>query len=190
VRDTTAEHRSRRSDPGRRDRIIDIAIDVIAERGVAGTTHRLVAAAADVPLGSMTYHFDSLDELFRLAFERHAAAAFARFDAVLTSVPAGGDPREAVVHIICDESLGYQRDLVVAIELYGLAARRAEFRVITQNWMAASRGALERYFAPEQAPAIDALIEGLVLHATLATEPFDEERVRAAVHRLASRRSG
>ena len=50
--------RARRVDPNRRQRIIDACLDVIAERGVAGTSHRIVAEAADVPLGSMTYHFD------------------------------------------------------------------------------------------------------------------------------------
>ena len=51
-----------RYDPGRRERIIDACLDVIAEHGVAGTSHRRVAAAARVPLGSMTYHFDGMDD--------------------------------------------------------------------------------------------------------------------------------
>ena len=45
---------------------------MIAEHGVAGTTHRLIAAAADVPLGSLTYHFSSLEDLRAQAFQRHA----------------------------------------------------------------------------------------------------------------------
>ena len=40
--------RPRRHDPERRQRIIQACLDVIAERGVAGVSHRLVAAAADV----------------------------------------------------------------------------------------------------------------------------------------------
>ena len=45
----------------------------IAEHGVAGSTHRLIAAAAaDVPLGSLTYHFSSLEDLRAQAFQRHA----------------------------------------------------------------------------------------------------------------------
>jgi len=50
----TPTERRRRKDPGRRDRIIDACLEVIAEHGVAGTSHRRVAAAAGVPLGSMT----------------------------------------------------------------------------------------------------------------------------------------
>ena len=70
---TTAPARApRRYDPERKSRIIEAAIDVIAEFGVAGTTHRRIAAAADVPLGSLTYHFTGLDDLLGQAFTRHA----------------------------------------------------------------------------------------------------------------------
>ena len=46
--------RQRRSEPGRRDRLLQVALEVIIARGVAGATYRLIAEAADVPLGSMT----------------------------------------------------------------------------------------------------------------------------------------
>ena len=60
----------RRFDPERKDRIIEACLDVIAERGVAGTSHRVVAAAAGVPLGSMTYHFDGMADLLHQAFDQ------------------------------------------------------------------------------------------------------------------------
>ncbi|MFE4466103.1 TetR/AcrR family transcriptional regulator [Oerskovia sp. NPDC056781] len=177
----------RRVDPDRKDRIVDAALDVVAEHGVAGTTHRVVAAAADVPLGSMTYHFENLDELLRLAFERHAAQAAARFEAAMAAVPEGGDPVEAIVALVCDESGKYQRDLLVALELYVLAARKPAFRTVTHRWMAASRAALRRHVDADVVPDLDALIEGLVLHAALSTEAsgarLDPERVRRAVRR-------
>src|SRR5690348_6027543 len=62
----------RRYDPERKIRIVDAAIDVVARNGVAGTTMRRIAAEADVPLGSLTYHFTGLDDLLAQAFERHA----------------------------------------------------------------------------------------------------------------------
>jgi DNA-binding transcriptional regulator YbjK len=43
---------ARRYDPDRRRRIIDAAFRVVAERGIAGLSHRSAAAEADVPLGS------------------------------------------------------------------------------------------------------------------------------------------
>ncbi|MGW1284542.1 TetR/AcrR family transcriptional regulator, partial [Streptomyces sp. NPDC002586] len=52
----------RRHDPERRQRIIDAAIRVVGRDGIAGLSHRSVAAEADVPLGSTTYHFATLEE--------------------------------------------------------------------------------------------------------------------------------
>jgi len=181
----------RRVDPDRKDRIVDAALDVIAEHGVAGATHRTIAAAADVPLGSMTYHFENLDEVLRLAFERHAAQSAARFEAAMAAVPEGHDPVEAIVALVCDEAGSYQRDLLVALELYVLAARKPSFRAVTQQWMAASRAALGRHVDADVAPDLDALVEGLVLHAVLSTGPdggppgvpLDPDRVRRAVRR-------
>ena len=51
------------TDPRRRERILAAALDLIAEEGVAGVSHRKIAARAGVPLGSMTYHFTGIDEL-------------------------------------------------------------------------------------------------------------------------------
>lgn len=61
---------ARRYDPERRERIIDAAIRVVGAKGIAGLSHRSVAAEADVPLGSTTYHFASLDELLIAALRR------------------------------------------------------------------------------------------------------------------------
>src|SRR3954452_720317 len=87
-----AEHRpARRHAPDRHDRIVDAAIGVIAEHGVAGTTHRLIAAAADVPLGSLTYHFTGLDDLRAQAFARFAERMAETYEAHFADVHDGAD---------------------------------------------------------------------------------------------------
>ena len=53
---------------GRRREILVAALNVIAAGGADAVTHRRVAAEADVPLGSLTYYFDSREELIREAF--------------------------------------------------------------------------------------------------------------------------
>src|SRR5437764_249747 len=55
------------NDPERRARIAKAAIEVVAQKGIDGLTHRAVAAAAGVPLGSTTYHFATLDDLLEVA---------------------------------------------------------------------------------------------------------------------------
>jgi AcrR family transcriptional regulator len=50
---------------GTRERILRATLRLIAEGGVAEVTNRRVAAAAEVSLGSLTYHFASQAELLR-----------------------------------------------------------------------------------------------------------------------------
>ena len=175
---------ARRHDPGRRDRIIDATLDVIAEHGVAGASHRRIAAAADVPLGSMTYHFAGMDELLAEAFTRLAHQVADRFAAILGAAGTTDEAREAIVTIITGETLSSPRQIVLSYELYTLAAREPRLRAVTQAWMARSRAALEQHFDPETARFLDALIEGLAMHIALDPAPMDAAHVRAAVWRI------
>ncbi|MCW3845491.1 TetR family transcriptional regulator C-terminal domain-containing protein, partial [Micromonospora yasonensis] len=77
-----------------------------------------------------------------------------------------------------------QRSAVLAYELYAAAARNPQLRVITQAWMDSTRRSLQRHFDPDTAEALDALIEGLILHATLSTRPVDAEKIRDSIRRL------
>jgi DNA-binding transcriptional regulator YbjK len=178
------EPRARRHDPQRRDRIIDACLDVVVAHGVAGTSHRKVAAAAGVPLGSMTYHFTGMEELLREAFTRFATAASDRFEHRLGAATTPQEAAAAVVALITGDVLTTRRDLVLTSELYTLAAREPAFRDLTNRWMARSRAALERHFDPVTARLLDALIEGLTLHRALDTEPHDAVTAAEAVERI------
>jgi DNA-binding transcriptional regulator YbjK len=180
---TSTPRRVRRHDPGRRDRLIDAALTVIAERGVIGTTHREIARAADVPLGSMTYHFAGLDEVLVEAFTRHADAVARVFDRRMAAATDRGAAIEAVIGLVCEDLFGSQNDLVLTVELYVAAARNPALREVTQAWMQRSRQALERHFDPITARELDALIEGLTLHSALSTDPMNAEQIRHAVER-------
>jgi DNA-binding transcriptional regulator YbjK len=184
---STAPARTRRKDPGRRDRIIDACLDVIAESGVAGASHRRVAAAAGVPLGSMTYHFAGMDELLVEAFTRFARSVSDQFEQRMTAATDIESARRAVADLITRDVFGSQRDLVLTHELYTLASREPAYRVITNAWMTRSRAALERHFDPVTAQMLDALIEGLTIHRALDIKPQDPALVRTAIERITAR---
>jgi len=180
VRDTA----TRRADPGRRDRIIDACLDVIAEAGIAGTSHRKVAASAGVPLGSMTYHFSGMDELLREALGRFSEAVSERFERRMADARDFEAAKRAVADTVTHHASGTRRELVLTHELYTLAAREPAYRSITNAWMARSRRALQQHFDPTTARLLDALIEGLTIHRALDNEPQDPATVRAAVERI------
>jgi TetR/AcrR family transcriptional regulator, regulator of biofilm formation and stress response len=172
------------TDPQRRERILAATLDLIAEEGLAHVSHRKIAARAGVPLGSMTYHFNGMDELLREAFRRFADHIVAVFDAHLCA-PADRDAaREAVADLVHALSEGSQRDLVLTQELYILAARRPVYRELTHEWMGRSRVHLEKHFDPDTARQLDALIEGLTLHRALDNDPHDRALTLEAVTRI------
>lgn len=174
----------RRHDPERRARISDAALDVIAEHGVAGTTHRKIAAAAGVPLGSLTYHYSTLDELLGEAFTKLADRTADGFEAAMAQVGNQDEARDAVVSLITGELLNDPRTMVLSYELYALAVRRPELRRVTHAWMARSRAAIGRFFDPATTLMLDALIEGLSMHRALSLDPMPRRTVEEAVERI------
>ena len=177
----TSGGRRRRYDPARRDRIIDACLQVIGEAGVAGASTRRIAAAADVPLGSITYHFADADELLREAFERFAHRVSDRFEEHMARASTVDEARQAVVDLIDSDVLVDPQELVLTHELYTLAARDPRYRRLTHEWMARGRHALERHFDPATARLLDALIEGLTIHRALDIEPHEPGETRHAV---------
>ncbi|GIF19820.1 DNA-binding transcriptional regulator YbjK [Actinoplanes tereljensis] len=174
----------RRYDPERKSRIVDAAIDVVAEHGVAGTTSRRIAAAADVPLGSLTYHFTGVDDLLEQAFGRHAERMSPLYEAHFHEVRDLAGFADAVTDLIHGDAGADPRDWAVAYELYLAALRNPALRSVTESWMRRSRAVLERFVDPVTARGVDALIEGMVMHLTLSTATFDRAGTREIVGRL------
>jgi DNA-binding transcriptional regulator YbjK len=174
----------RRYDPDRRSRIVSAALDIIAEHGVAGTTHRRVAAAADVPLGSMTYHFTGLDDLLTAAFTLLADTASSQFVKRLAMAVTQEEAREAVADIIMGEGWVTPRTMLLSYELYAYASRNPPLRAVMQTWMGKSRTALEQHFPPETAKVLDAMIEGVTIHRSVDLQPMNRDQVLAFVRRL------
>lgn len=175
---------ARRVDPHRRDRIVDACLDVIAEVGVDGASHRRIAASAGVPLGSMTYHFAGMSEVLHEAFSRFADSIADRTDRRIATATTADEARDAVVDLITRDIFANPRELVLTHELYTLAAREPAYRDITHAWMRRSRTTLETWFDSATARMLDALIEGLIIHRALDSEDPDDALVGEAVRRI------
>jgi AcrR family transcriptional regulator len=69
--------------PGKRDRLVEGAREVLHRQGVQATTIADVAEAADVPVGNVYYYFKTKGELVQAAIDAHAqdiAAMLAGFE--------------------------------------------------------------------------------------------------------------
>lgn len=174
----------RRNDPERRQRIIDATLTVIERDGVAGTTHRRIAEAAAVPLGSVTYYFASLEDLLTAAFLQLAATSSRAFKARLDAAATRSEAIEGVIDIIAGSIWADPRTLLLSYELYAYAARHPEVTAVMQQWMDNSRAALGRFFDPVTARALDALVEGIGIHNSIDAVPLDQAAIRLIVQRI------
>ncbi len=175
--------RPRPRDPGRKDRIVAAALDVVAEHGVAGTTHRLVAGRAEVPLGSVTYYFRSLEDLLVQAFDQHVAEQREAFAQVFVGVSCRADLLDALVALV-RSSRSRPRSAVLGFELHLAALRHDGLRALTRRWTQESREVLAGFTDCGTAAHLDDLLEGMILHELIAEDPENARSVREAIQRL------
>lgn len=171
-------------DPGRRERIARAAIAVVAERGVEGLTHRAVATAAGVPLGSTTYHFATLDDLLEMALETAAQDNIRRLREWGARLPVHSDFARALSGLVMDSLNGEDRSsAVVEYELYVAALHRPRLRAASAAWDIA----LAEFFAARTDPLTGRLLAaafcGLVMQGLVADPPPGRDEIEALFRR-------
>lgn len=179
----------RRYDPQRKQHIIKACLQVISRDGVRNTSHRKVALEAGVPLGSMTYHFQGIDDLLFEAFSQFSQQVSDRFAAEVESAKTIEDLVECLADFIIGDLFSQPHELTINLELYTLAARDEKFRAITDHWMDRTRATLGTRFDPVTAKLMDALIEGLSIHQALMlaqcrTQPTDRALIIEGFSRI------
>ncbi|MFI1813056.1 TetR/AcrR family transcriptional regulator [Streptomyces sp. NPDC020422] len=176
--------RPRRHDPERRERIVDAALRVVGRAGIGGLSHRTVAAEADVPLGSTTYHFASLDELLVAALRR----ANDNFGRALRESPELADPGHdlaTALSRLTGEWIGGERTGVeLEYELYLAALRRPALRPVAAEWAEDVAACLAPRTDPATARAVIALLDGICLQVLLTDGSYDEEYAREMLGRI------
>lgn len=173
------------NDPGRRARISAATLGIILEHGVVRVSHRAVAQRADVPLGSMTYHFTGIDEVINEAFSLLVTRQSERYYELLDAAKTAEEAHEAIVEIICGEEFSSPREMAGIFELYSYSRHSPTAAALARTWMDNSAESLSRHFSPATAEAVDSLIEGWTIHHHLLGAAPDRDRVRAAVVAIA-----
>ncbi|MCX4694017.1 TetR/AcrR family transcriptional regulator [Streptomyces sp. NBC_01408] len=177
----------RRYDPERRQRIIDAAIRVVGAKGIAGLSHRSAAAEADVPLGSTTYHFKTLDDLLVAALHQ-ANQAFAQ---AVAASPALADPEAdlagALARLLGEFLAGDRSRVELEYELYLAALRRPALRPVAAQWCEAVSEALTPRTDPVTARALVAVMDGISLQVLLTDATYDEPYAREVLGRVLRR---
>jgi AcrR family transcriptional regulator len=172
--------------------LLDAALEIVAERGTNALTIRAVAERAGASPGTVSYHFDSSDDLLVEALE-HGASRFAQdlerlaLDLQDTDWDAGSWARAfaaALAHDVTERRVQH----LACFELQLLAARRPELRPAAERvqfaYLRVARmalGALGSRDVDTAAVRLVAMLTGLVLVELVHQVAGAEERLTTAL---------
>ncbi|GAA1390129.1 TetR/AcrR family transcriptional regulator [Luteococcus peritonei] len=170
-----------------REQLLDAALQLVVEGGVAQVSHRSVEERAGAARGSTRYWFGTrealLAELVGHLAERDRLLLEQAQQAMLPA-GAGEEVAHAAVTEFAAALLADREGSLARFELYLYAARRPELRAVVQRW-SESFTSLGAQHLPEpdseqtrtRAALLSATLDGLALHALAAP---DEGRDAAA----------
>ena len=171
---------TRRYDPDRRARIADAAVRVISRDGIAGLSHRAAAVEADVPLGSTTYHYKSLDELLLAALRQVNDAWLARFAAWADGVDPAVPLADELAGFVMDSLTAQRAQTELEYELYFAGLRHPAVRPLAAECLDAMVELLRPHVPDaDRARAVIGLFDGTMLHLVLTGRTPERERLRA-----------
>jgi DNA-binding transcriptional regulator YbjK len=164
----------------RRDALLRAAVEVAAERGIAGATHRGVAARAGVPAATTSYFFSSIDELTEEALRHFVRERVAELESLAIALDEAGGAPEEIAERFAAALAATPRTLVLAqFETYLAAGRNPALREAVGEAIAAferlAEVALRAAGAPDPraaARAFVALADGFGIHSL--ARPWNE----------------
>ena len=175
----TKQPRVRRmgADAGRRDRIAEAALVVIRDRGVSGLTHRAVATEADVPLGSTTYHFATMDEILEAAFAMAMARDTDRLRKWAARLTDESDIAEELASLVIEQAENERDTLHVNYELALAAVHRPRLRRLSDEWTMLMASLVAPYVGDEVSETVSAVYEGTVFRQIVSAMPPQRARL-------------
>jgi DNA-binding transcriptional regulator YbjK len=116
--------------PERRAHLLDAAIDILADTGVGGLTHRLVDERAGLPSGTTSNYFRTRLALLEATTSYVAEQHWQRVELLKTMVGQVADPagvKALMVRMLSDPDEQSRRGNIARFELFLEGTRRPEF---------------------------------------------------------------
>ena len=171
--------RGKPNDPGRRSRILEATLDVIKADGISAVSYRGVAAHAEVPLGSMTYYFPTLEGLIMSALDSTRSDLEPRYASPLRDARSAADVVDALVEATIGATSPSLADIRLYEEIRHYGARDPKFAAVLQAVEDDSLVMLQPVVPARVALAINALLWGWWSHRLAHPDTsLDEATVR------------
>jgi TetR/AcrR family transcriptional regulator, regulator of biofilm formation and stress response len=175
----------------RRDEIARAVIDVVAAHGLRGLTHRKVAEAAGVPLGSTTYHFETLDDLMMAGLELAADRNLAMMRRAAERLAPGDDVATWLTDLVIEMVTTWRESNIAERELYLEAIRSPALRPAATRWDDQFVDVLEPHLGDREAARLACwALDGLAITLLMADGPPHRERILRQMTRLCADLSG
>lgn len=170
----------------RRNALLRATVEIVAEQGMAGVTHRAVTERAGLPLATASYFFSSIDELAKESLLTFMAEEQAAQTATAEQLAAHTMSADEMGRMLAAANRPRLPDWLAYCEALLHAARHPEFREAAQDALESSwtvaRAVVRAVGAPEAeaaAPVLTALAHGLALDQMAVGAVDDDTYYRA-----------
>ncbi len=188
--------RRRRPPEVRRRMLLDAARGVIAERGLHATTVRDIAAAGEVAVGTVTYHFSGIEEVLAGVLESEMDAYSAPIWERAAAAPTGLTGLTELIDGLVASDERTREHWKLWLDFWALAAHYPQYsgwqsRVyrdlhrLTEKLLERGRadGSLSVDDPQRVSVELIALLDGLVVQAYLPQSRLSPRRAREMLHR-------
>lgn len=175
--------------------LLDAAQGVIVERGLHATTVRDVAAAGQVAVGTVTYHFSSMEEVLAGVLENEMETYSARIWARAAAAANGFDGLTVLIDGLMASDQRAHEHWKLWLDFWALAAHFPQYstwqsqvyrdlHALTERLLDRGRldGSLLVTNPADQAVELIALLDGLVVQAYLPESRLRPRRARTLLH--------
>ena len=175
--------RSKRDPQGRRRAIAQAAAELLLFEGPKSVTHRSVAKKAQVPLGSTTQYFSSINELKRAGYDVISRGVERGYDELIAQSEKAKNDSEALAVCIYDYVTNIE-EVRADMVLSAAAIKDEELRALLERNNERYEASLKQYMSDNQAKMISVFTNGLMFETGLFAHQFSEEFIVQAVETI------
>lgn len=174
MEDKEKKVRSKRDPQGRRRAIAQAAAELLLFEGPKIVTHRSVAKKAQVPLGSTTQYFSSINELKRAGYDVISRGVERGYDELIAQSEKAKNDSKALAACIYDYVTNIE-EVRADIVLSAAAIKDEELRALLERNNERYEASLKQYMSDNQAKMISVFTNGLMLETGIFAHQFSEE---------------
>jgi len=168
--------RSKRDPQGRRRAIAQAAAELLLFEGPKSVTHRSVAKKAQVPLGSTTQYFSSINELKRAGYDVISRGVERGYDELIAQSEKAKNDSKALAACIYDYVTNIE-EVRADMVLSAAAIKDEELRALLERNNERYEASLKQYMSDNQAKMISVFTNGLMLETGIFAHQFSEELI-------------